>query len=91
MSSRIEALSILLLALFGMLGVHTLQRQDPVISEAPSEGRALVLHTSVIPVAFEMTAVFGSIHPLLLTISSEPNRSSAGHRTTRSALIPRQE
>ena len=91
LSSRIEALSILVLAVFGMLGVHTLQGPDWAPQETSSEGREFVLHTSVIPVAFEMTAVFGSIHPLLLTISSEPDRPSVGNQTTHSALIPRQE
>jgi len=91
MSSRIEALSILVLAVLGMCGAHTLQKPDAAPSETPTGGREFVLHTSVIPVAFEMTAVFGSIHPLLLTISSEPCRQAVGNAATNSALIPRRE
>lgn len=71
--SAMETLAILALAIYGMLGVQTF-RVIPA-SEAPADNREVVVHMSAIPLTFEMTAVLGARHPLVLTISSEPERN----------------
>jgi hypothetical protein len=71
--SAMETLAILTLAIYGMLGVQTF-RVIPA-SEAPPDNREVVVHMSAIPLTFEMTAVLGARHPLVLTISSKPERN----------------